>query len=151
LHLLDIAPVDGSDPVENFRIIENEVRQYSEGIADKDRWLVFTKLDLMTSEDAEARIAEIRGAIAHTGPVFQISAVSGEGTEGLSQAIQQYLVELREKEDAEEAAKAEEQRIRDETHAYSLRQRELRRERRRAAAEQDDDDDDFDVEVHYEP
>jgi GTP-binding protein len=152
LHLLDIAPVDDSDPVENFRIIENEVRQYSQGIAAKDRWLVFTKLDLLPAEAASERIAAIRAAIQHEGPVFEISAVTGQGTEALSQAIQQYLLELHRTEEEAAAREAEEARIREETHAYSLRQRELRRTRRRQAVDQeDDDDDDHDVEVHYEP
>ena len=152
LHLLDIAPVDDSDPVDNFRIIENEVRQYSQGIAAKDRWLVFTKLDLLPAEEASEKIAAIRAEIQHEGPVFEISAVTGQGTDALSQAIQQYLLELHRSEEEAAARDAEAARIREETHAYSLRQRELRRERRRQAAEQeDDDDDDRDVEVHYEP
>jgi GTP-binding protein len=152
LHLLDIAPVDQSDPAENFRIIENEVKQYSQGIAAKDRWLVFTKLDLLPEDEATARIEAIRRAIQHDGPVFQISAVTGQGTDVLIQAIQQYLLELHRSQEEAAAVAAEEKRIREETHAYSLRQRELRRARRQQAADEDiDDDDDFDVEVHYEP
>lgn len=156
LHLLDIAPVDESDPATNFRVIENEVKQYSEGIAAKDRWLVFTKLDLLPEDEANARIAAIRSEIQHEGPVFQISAVTGQGTDTLCQAIQQYLLDLHRSEEQAAAQLAEEKRIREETHAYSLRQRELRRARRQQAVDQDvdqddDDDDDFDVEVHYEP
>ncbi|MFT7091102.1 MAG: GTP-binding protein, partial [Candidatus Azotimanducaceae bacterium] len=59
LHLLDIAPVDGSDPAENYRVIEKEVREYSEGIAGKDRWLVFTKLDLLPAAEAEAKMQSV--------------------------------------------------------------------------------------------
>ena len=83
--------------------------------------------------------------------MFEISAVTGQGTDALSQAIQQYLLELHRSEEEAAARDAEAARIREETPAYSLRQRELRRERRRQAAEQEDDDDDHDVEVHYEP
>lgn len=153
LHLLDIAPVDMSDPASNFRVIENEVKQYSEGIAAKDRWLVFTKLDLLPEEEANARIEKIRGEIQHEGPVFQISAVTGQGTDDLCQAIQQYLLELHRSEEEAARQEAEAARIRQETHAYSTRQRELRRARRQQAVDQDDDDDDddYDVEVHYEP
>lgn len=147
LHLLDISPVDGSDPVNNYRVIEQEVRNYSEGIADKDRWLVFTKLDLLSAEDAKARQQEILDAIDYTGPVFQISAVSGLGTLELSRAVSEYLESLR--ASAEQEAESE-ARIRTETHEFSLRQREQRRARRQAKHEEDDDDD-YDVEVHYEP
>jgi GTP-binding protein len=147
LHLLDISPVDGSDPVNNFRIIEQEVRNYSEGIADKDRWLVFTKLDLLSAEDAKVRQQEILEAIGYSGPVFQISAVTGLGTLELSRAVTEYLESLR--ASAEEEAESE-ARIRTETHEFSVRQREQRRARRQAKQEEDDDDD-YDVEVHYEP
>ena len=47
LHLLDIAPIDGSNPIDNCRLIEQELAKYSTGIAAKPRWLVFTKLDMM--------------------------------------------------------------------------------------------------------
>ncbi|MFN3238285.1 MAG: Obg family GTPase CgtA [Pseudomonadales bacterium] len=148
LHLLDISPVDGSDPVNNYRVIEQEVRNYSEGIADKDRWLVFTKLDLLSADDAKARQQEILDAIDYTGPVFQISAVSGLGTLELSRAVSEYLENLR--ASAEQEAESE-ARIRTETHEFSLRQREQRRAKRQAKHEAEDDDDDYDVEVHYEP
>ncbi|SES65196.1 Obg family GTPase CgtA [Thorsellia anophelis] len=60
IHLVDLQPIDGSDPVENIHIIENELRQYSEKLANKPRWLVFNKVDLFdTSEEAEARAKEI--------------------------------------------------------------------------------------------
>jgi GTP-binding protein len=153
LHVLDVSPVDGSDPVENFAVIEREVRQYSEGIADKDRWLVFTKLDVLPEVDRAARCHEILGAINHNGPVFEISAVTGMGTVELSRAIQDYLVDLKERETSEQEAEDSIAKIRTETHEFSVRQREIRKARRQPAKdlEDDEDDDDYDVEVHYEP
>lgn len=60
IHLVDLQPIDGSDPVENIHVIENELRQYSEKLATKPRWLVFNKVDLFeTTEEAEARAKEI--------------------------------------------------------------------------------------------
>jgi GTP-binding protein len=47
LNLVDILPVDGSNPVDNARIIVNELRQYSEKLVEKPRWLVFNKIDLL--------------------------------------------------------------------------------------------------------
>tara|TARA_R110002073_G_scaffold596_10_gene4763 strand:- start:4658 stop:5836 length:1179 start_codon:yes stop_codon:yes gene_type:complete len=152
LHLLDVAPMDGSDPIDNYRVIEKEVRAYSEGIASKDRWLVVTKLDLIPAAEAEQKIQSILAGINHEGPVFRISAVTQQGTDDLCQALQQHLLDLRRDEEEAAAQEAADQKIREETHAYSLRQRELRRAKRHQAQEQaDDDDDDFDVEVHYEP
>jgi GTP-binding protein len=63
LHLIDLAPMDGSDPVENFKIIERELAKYSEGIANKERWLVLTKTDLIPKGDLETRVAEIKAAL----------------------------------------------------------------------------------------
>ncbi len=150
LHLLDINPVDGSDPAENFATIEGEVRQYSAGIAEKDRWLVLTKMDLLPPEQASERREEILSAIHYDGPVFEISAVTGKGTTELMRAIQEYLQSLQ-SEEAEAAVEASVQQIRTETHEFSVRQRELRKARRQQTNAEDDDDDDYDVEVHYEP
>ena len=43
IHLVDINPIDESDPADNISIIESELFQYSEKLADKPRWLVFNK------------------------------------------------------------------------------------------------------------
>lgn len=44
IHLVDIAPIDESDPADNIAIIEGELFQYSEKLANKPRWLVFNKI-----------------------------------------------------------------------------------------------------------
>ena len=145
LHLIDVAPMDGSDPVTNCRTLEDELARYSEGIAEKTRWLVFTKVDLL---DAEARqglpgLAKQIGADRY----FTISAVANEGTDALMGAIAEFLAELEQAEDDE--------RILRETHEYSLRKRQERWQKRYSAVgetdDDDDDDDDHDVSVHYEP
>lgn len=53
LHLVDLAPIDESDPVENAKIIINELEQYGAGLAEKPRWLVFNKVDLIDKAEAE--------------------------------------------------------------------------------------------------
>ncbi len=150
LHLVDIAPMDGSDPAENFRVIENEVAKYSDGIASKDRWLVFTKMDVMPDDEAGKIIDKVLASIDHDGSSFRISAVSGEGTKKLTEAIQIYLLELAEKESEASDLRDDDQKIRQEVQEYSLAQRESRRTRRQKSKEADEDDD-SDIEVHYEP
>jgi GTP-binding protein len=163
LHLIDIAPMDNSDPVDNFHVIEQELANYSEGISHKDRWLVFTKLDTLAPEEAKQRQAEILERLNVSMPVFAISAVTHQGTNALMRAVYEYLALQREQEradDASEEAYAEQEaRIVAETHEYSTSRRDARRAQRKeeklreASGESDDDDDDedFDVEVHYEP
>lgn len=63
LHLIDIDPIDGSDPVENARIIIGELEKYSEKLASKPRWLVFNKIDLMDKAEAEAKAKAIAEAL----------------------------------------------------------------------------------------
>ena len=154
LHLIDLAPIDGSEPGENFRMIEKEVAKYSEGIADKDRWLVFTKLDLLSKDAADAVMGAVLTSTGYVGPVFSISAISGQGTKELCQAVQSYLSEQKLKEtekQADEASSVEiqNQKIREEVHGYSSKQREKHRLSRDHRKQQKKGD--FDVDVHYEP
>ncbi|MFT4633057.1 MAG: GTP-binding protein, partial [Candidatus Pseudothioglobus sp.] len=161
LHLIDIAPMDNSDPVDNFHVIEQELANYSEGIAHKERWLVFTKLDTLPPEEAERRQADVLERLNVTMPVFSISAVTHQGTSSLMRAVYEHLAAQREQERADEAAEEayaeQEARIVAETHEYSTVRRDSRRAQRKeeklreASDDDDDDDEDFDVEVHYEP
>ncbi len=160
LHLIDLAPVDGSNPADNYKVLEKEVKKYSGGIADKDRWLVFTKLDVLSDELTEDVVSETLAGIDHKGPIFQISAVSGKGTTELCRAIQSYLLELNEQQasdadglsDIQEDGKSADGQIRQEIHDFSTHQRELRKTRRLLRKEAvEDDDDDSGVDVHYEP
>jgi GTP-binding protein len=138
LHLIDILPMDGSDPIENYHVIERELARYSEGIAEKPRWLVFTKTDLLDEQAAAEKMREIAAALL-VEDYFEVSSVTNQGTDELMQAISTYLVAL------DEAG--ENDRIREEIHEFSRRKRQERRRRRDGS----DEDDDFDVEVHYEP
>ena len=50
LHLLDLEPTDGSDPIENYRVIRAELAGYSEALAEKKELIVFNKIDLLPDE-----------------------------------------------------------------------------------------------------
>ena len=90
LHLVDVAPM-GSKPVDDARIVVDEVRRYSDSLATQERWLVLNKLDLVGAHEREAVCDDIVSGLAWPGPVFQISAVSGEGCEALSHAVMTFL------------------------------------------------------------
>jgi GTPase len=91
LHLVDMAPLDDSDPVEAVYIIENELVKYSEVLAGYDRWLVLTKLDLIPEEERETRCADVIKRLRWTGPVYQIAAIKKEGTEQLCFDIMNFV------------------------------------------------------------
>jgi GTP-binding protein len=142
LHLVDIQPIDESDPVENYHVIERELENYSQAIADKERWLVFTKSDLLSDQAQHQRVSDITDALAYQGPTYTISAVSHQGTDELMQVISRRLDEL--SEEAEDSA------AREEVHQFSLQKRQERIAERQSASG-DTDHDDGDIEVHYEP
>jgi len=92
LHLLDIAPLDDLvDPERQVREVEDELRAYDGNLAQKERWLVLNKRDLLDPADFERRRTALLERLGWTGPVFGISAVTGEGTRDLTRALMRYL------------------------------------------------------------
>ncbi len=94
LHLVDIAPFDPeSDPVVAIRTIERELEKYDTILADKDRWLILNKVDLL-SEEAVAEMSDrLVEALEWKGRVFMVSAISGQGCRPLVGEILAWLEE----------------------------------------------------------
>ena len=101
LHMVDVAPFDGSDPVDSVRAIEKELAKFSDDLAGRDRWLILNKLDLLPEEERESVCDDIIKRLGWQGPVYRIAAISKQGTERLTQDIMNYMEERRE-EAAEE-------------------------------------------------
>ena len=80
LHLVDLMPADGSDPVENAKAIVAELEKYSPKLAAKPRWLVFNKVDLMLEEEVNELCKQIADALEWKDEYFQISAYQKIGT-----------------------------------------------------------------------
>ncbi|MBV7482882.1 GTPase ObgE [Bordetella sp. BOR01] len=94
LHLVDISSADpDTDPIEqavvDARAIVEELRRYDPELAAKPRWLVLNKLD-MVSDPAAARQRFVE-LFDWQGPAFCISGLSGDGTQELIWALQDYL------------------------------------------------------------
>ncbi len=99
LHLVDIAPIDpGADPVRDAKAIVGELVKHDPDLADKPRWLVLNKLDLIPEEDREDAIKNFlkayKKATKYDGPVFPIAAINGNGTKPLIYAIQEALDQM---------------------------------------------------------
>src|SRR5690349_19836520 len=77
VHVLDLAPLDGTDPVENFEVIERELAEHDARLASLPRLLALSKADLVTPEVAEAAAAEWRERVAF--PVIVTSSASSVG------------------------------------------------------------------------
>ncbi len=151
LHLVDLAPLDGSDPAEAARAIVRELERFSPTLAARERWLVLNKIDLLEPEQLAERRRELLRALDWRGPVYGIAAISGEGTAALCRDLMSAL-EARREAEAEDPRLAEAEREQQRRMQAEARARiEELRAARRAARKQDDDDDDFDVEVEYAP
>ncbi len=99
LHVIDIAPLDGSDPVASAKVIINELGAYSPELLNKPRWLVLNKIDMLADEvSREKAIQQVIDGLAWKDPVFAISAISGEGTQQLCYALMQLIDEMQQAE-----------------------------------------------------
>jgi GTP-binding protein len=85
VHVLDLKPLDGSDPTENFENVEAELREHGHGLAGLPRLLALSKSDLVPLEEASEAVEHWRERLAVE--VFATSAATGEGLEELSGAI----------------------------------------------------------------
>lgn len=139
LHLVDLAPPDGSDPVASSQAIEEELFAYSQAFRDREIWHVGTKMDL---PGAEAALEALQTACAGR-PCYGISAVTGQGVDRLVGAAMAHVAAYRQRlaDDAEFAAAegAVAQRIGDDVLARTFEH--ARAKQRRADAD--------DVEVEY--
>ncbi len=92
LHLVDVSPDGGSgNPIDDVRSLEAELAQYSEELAGRPRWLVLNKLDLYPLDTWEEHRQRLSAGLDWEGPVYAISAATGEGTTALAQDVMKYL------------------------------------------------------------
>jgi GTP-binding protein len=89
LHLVDTGPA--GDPVADVTTILTELEKYSPELAQRERWLVLNKTDLLPPAERRERCREIVAALGWEGLVFEISALNGEGTRELVSAIMTFL------------------------------------------------------------
>ncbi|MBP7666201.1 MAG: GTPase ObgE [Burkholderiaceae bacterium] len=91
LHVVDMAPFDGADPVALAKGIIKELRKYDEALYEKPRWIVLNKLDMVPTEDRAALVKDFIKRMRWKGPVFQVSALAREGLDPMVQAIFEHV------------------------------------------------------------
>ena len=79
----------------------SRVWAYSSELAEKPRWLVINKIDLLSEEDLDVARDLLLEELDWQGPVFEVSAATGEGTTALGQAVMQALEVPEEQDDTE--------------------------------------------------
>jgi len=85
LHVLDLDPQTGRDPLDDLRVIDEELAQYSENLAARPQIIVPNKIDL--PEAAPRREAVERFCASRGLPVMPISAATGRGLTELMNAV----------------------------------------------------------------
>jgi GTP-binding protein len=91
VHLVEPSPTDGSDPIENYRAIRSELRQYDVDLASKPELVAVSKGELPDAEDVRRRLEEETG-----GEVLRFSSVTGEGLNALMTRTYSLLAAARE-------------------------------------------------------
>ncbi|MDX1518233.1 MAG: GTPase ObgE [Woeseiaceae bacterium] len=92
LHVVDIAPIgDPTDIAASIRSVERELASFDPGLADRERWLVINKTDLLDPDELAARRERLLADLDWQGPVFAVSAATGAGTDALGQAVMRAL------------------------------------------------------------
>jgi len=96
--VVDLTPLDGSDPLNDIEIIANELGKYDEDLLARERWLVLNKADLLPKDEAEALVQRIIKKLKWKNKYFVISGLSGEGTQDLVRETMYYLESLKKEE-----------------------------------------------------
>jgi GTP-binding protein len=91
LHVIDMAPFDDVDPVQQAKALALELKKYDPELAAKPRWLVLNKLDMVPLDDRVARVKDIVKRLKWKGPVFEISALAREGLQPMLHAIFEHV------------------------------------------------------------
>jgi GTP-binding protein len=150
LHLVECLPADGADPLANLSLIEGELAAYSPALTERPIWTVLTKVDLLSDEQRDSLLGELRAAHPQR-PLFAISSVTGAGLDALVRAlldaVRAHRLALAGDDAMAEAERQLEARIGEDVLKSALEKRP-----RRSSGPQDDtddEDDDGDVEVVY--
>ncbi|MEC6037677.1 Obg family GTPase CgtA [Acinetobacter nosocomialis] len=158
LHIIDVQPIDGSDPAHNAKAIMNELVKFSPTLAKLPVVLVLNKLDQIAEESREEWCQHILEELEWTGPVFKTSGLLSEGTKEVVYYLMDQIEQQREREveDPEYAAevRAFREQLEVETREQTIAAKEAYRAMRRAQRlesmmDDDDDEDDNDVESIY--
>ncbi|WLF83105.1 Obg family GTPase CgtA [Moraxella sp. ZY210820] len=169
LHIVDVQPIDGSDPVYNAKAIMAELEKFSPTLAKLPMVLVLNKLDQISEESRDEWCQYLLDELNWQGAVFKTSGLLAEGTQDVVYYLMEQIEQQQEleQEDPEYAQKmkAFREQLEAETREQTLMAKEAYRQMRKAQREQrlnagldvddyddvdDFDDDDFDdVEAIY--
>ena len=153
LHIVDVAPLDGSDPAQAALTIARELERFSPTLARRERWMVLNKCDLLDGEVLQQCRSHVLQRLDWQGPVYEVAAISRRGTSELCVDLMARLEQLWAEERADSQVAAREQEMLGQMQREARERIEQLRDARRAGAPEKGDagEDDLDVEVEYRP
>jgi GTP-binding protein len=92
LHFIDVSGTEGRDPVKDYQVINDELKDYSEKLSHRTQIIVANKSDIAQDDDNYKKLADI--AKKNGQKIFKISAATGEGVEELMNYVSKTLKEL---------------------------------------------------------
>ncbi len=95
VHIIDVSPYSGRDPVEDYRIVRKEIAAFDPKLAARPQIIVANKIDLLRDEDASRLKAVKKLAAAEKSPFFAVSAMKKDGLRGLVAALDEAIVRLK--------------------------------------------------------
>jgi GTP-binding protein len=95
VHVVDVAGSEGRDPIEDILMINDELRHYSDDLADRPQIIAANKCDILDPETEEETKARLEAFAAENGyEVIYISAASGDNVKPLCRRVYEMLQEL---------------------------------------------------------
>jgi GTP-binding protein len=91
LHLVDLAPPDGSDAAERIRTINAELAEFSEELAGREQWLLFNKADLLPPDEARQRVEAALRELDWQGRWYLASAATRQGLDAVCADAMQWV------------------------------------------------------------
>ncbi len=118
LHVIDVSGSEGRNPVEDFKIINKELKKYSEKLSTRKQIIVANKIDVMQDEKLYLELEKL--AKEKNLEIFKISAATGEGLKELFTHVSKVLKTLP-KEDLEEVEEKKVYTLKEEEKPFTVR------------------------------
>lgn len=119
LHVIDVSGIEGRNPVDDFKTINEELKSYSEKLSKRKQIIVANKIDSMQDENLYNDLEKL--AKENNMEIFKISAVTGEGISELLKRVSQVLKELPKEELYDEVEDKKIYTLQEEQEGYTIK------------------------------
>ncbi len=92
LHFIDVSGSEGRNPLEDYKVINAELKKYSEKLSKRTQIIVANKADIIQDDEKYKELENI--AKENSQKIFKISAVTGEGIDNLMKYVSDLLKTL---------------------------------------------------------